>query len=373
MIIKQDLLNSNRYSLKCPYFMEPWGICVHNTANNAPAKNEISYMKNNDSSTSFHIAVDNKEAIQAIPFNRNAFHAGDGGNGNGNRHYIGIEICYSTGNLNTFLEAEKNAVKVIVQILKQYNWGIDKVKKHQDFSGKYCPHKTLDLGWTRFINMIRDELDGLNAPSNPNTSGELYRVRKSWNNVASQLGAFKELNNAKSACKDGYKVFNNNGEQVYPVYDNSNTSDYKIGHIVSIKSSATHYATGQPIANTYKNKNYTILQVANDKVLIKELYSWVWKRDLSGATVDKPVDKPINKPVYKEYAENGTAKVIVSKLNVRDNPNGNIVAYYTNGETFTYNYVRMIGNQVWVRYTSYTGKTRWVCVKENGSRYANCY
>lgn len=52
-------------------------------------------MKINDSSTSYHIAVDDKEAIQAIPFNRNAFHAGDGGNGTGNRKYIAVEICYS--------------------------------------------------------------------------------------------------------------------------------------------------------------------------------------------------------------------------------------------------------------------------------------
>ncbi len=42
----------------------------------------------------FHIAVDDKEAVQGIPLERNAWHCGDGG-GNGNRKSIGVEICYS--------------------------------------------------------------------------------------------------------------------------------------------------------------------------------------------------------------------------------------------------------------------------------------
>ena len=82
-----------------------------------------------------------------------------------------------------------------------------------------------------------------------------------------------------------------------------------------------------------------------------------------------------NTNVVKEYSETGTAKVIVDCLNVRDNPslNSNVVAQYFYGETFIYNYVKIIDNRVWVRYTSYSGQTRWVCVKENNTRYANCY
>ena len=48
----------------------------------------------------------------------------------------------------------------LAQLLKQYGWGIGKVKKHQDFSGKYCPHRTLDMGWNRFLNMIQKEMKG---------------------------------------------------------------------------------------------------------------------------------------------------------------------------------------------------------------------
>lgn len=161
MKITQDLISTDRYWLKAPYAMTPIGICVHNTANDAPAKNEIAYMKRNDSSTSFHIAVDDKEAIQAIPFNRNAWHAGDGGQGAGNRKYIAIEICYSKSGGNRFIQAEKNAAEVIAQLLKERGWGIDRVKRHYDFSGKYCPHRTMDMGWERFLNMVKENMKGV--------------------------------------------------------------------------------------------------------------------------------------------------------------------------------------------------------------------
>lgn len=42
-----------------------------------------------------------------------------------------------------------------------------------------------------------------------------YRVRKSWTDAASQLGAFTSLKNAKSACKAGYTVYDDNGKAVY--------------------------------------------------------------------------------------------------------------------------------------------------------------
>lgn len=140
--------------------MNPEFIVVHNTANDASARNEIAYMIRNDNKVSFHYAIDDKEIVQGIPENRNAWHAGDG-NGQGNRKGIGIEICYSKSGGKRFEEAEKLAAKFIAYKLNEKSWGIDRVKKHQDFSGKYCPHRTLDMGWQRFLNMVQVELDRL--------------------------------------------------------------------------------------------------------------------------------------------------------------------------------------------------------------------
>lgn len=159
MNIIKNLVPESKYSVKCPYSMTPTRIVVHNTANDAPAKNEISYMISNNNEVSFHYAVDDVEVVQGIPENRNAWHSGDGGKGKGNREGIAIEICYSKSGGDKFTKAEANAVELIVDILKRYGWGVDKVTKHQDYNGKYCPHRTLDLGWDRFIKMIDAKLN----------------------------------------------------------------------------------------------------------------------------------------------------------------------------------------------------------------------
>lgn len=158
MEIKQNMCPESKYDIKCPYSMSPVGVCIHNTANDAPAANEISYMLGNDDKVSFHFAVDDKEIIQAIALNRNAWHAGDGGSGSGNRKYIGLEICYSKSGGPKFESAMKNAAWLTAKLMKDYGWNISCVKKHQDFSGKHCPHRILDdYGWDYFLNLVKEE------------------------------------------------------------------------------------------------------------------------------------------------------------------------------------------------------------------------
>ena len=108
MEIIKKLVPESKWGIKCPYEMTPKGITVHNTANDATARNEIAYMTNNDYETSFHYAVDDKEAVQGLPLNRNGWHASDG-NGPGNRTTIAIEIFYSKSGGERFDKAEENA------------------------------------------------------------------------------------------------------------------------------------------------------------------------------------------------------------------------------------------------------------------------
>lgn len=179
MDIVKDFVEERKYTVKCPYTMTPEFIVIHNTANDASAKNEIAYMKSNNNSTSYHFAVDDIEVRQGIPLDRNAWHASDGENGDGNRKGIAIEICYSKSGGAKFDKAEDTAAKLTAELLKERGWGIDRVKKHQDFSGKYCPHKTLDLGWDRFLNKVKGYM---------NEEKKLYRV---------QVGAFSKKTNAE--------------------------------------------------------------------------------------------------------------------------------------------------------------------------------
>ena len=151
---KQNLLPASKYGIKAPYAMTPQFITVHNTANDASAANEIKYMITNDNQVSYHVAVDDVEVIQAIPFNRNAWHCGDG-QGNGNRKSIGLEICYSKSGGSRYIAAEENAVQYIAKLLKEFGWGIDRVKQHYDWSKKNCPHRIRAEGrWNSFLKRV---------------------------------------------------------------------------------------------------------------------------------------------------------------------------------------------------------------------------
>ena len=215
--IRENLLSPAKYNLKCPAeatAKDMKYIVVHNTANDASAANEVAYMIRNDSPTSFNAAVDDKEIVIGIPLDKGAFAAGQR---DGNAYGIHIEICYSLSGGAKFDKAEKNAAEYIARLLKERKWDTSHIKKHQDFDGKYCPHRTLDKGWARFIKMIESALNN-KADEKPETKPipkQIYRVRTSWSDAKSQIGAYKSLENAKNACPAGYKVYASNGKVVY--------------------------------------------------------------------------------------------------------------------------------------------------------------
>ena len=175
--ITKNLVSEDKYGIKCPYAMEPVGITVHNTANSASADTEVSYMISNNNEVSYHFAVDENHAVQGLPLNRNAWHCGDG-NGKGNRKTIAIEICRSTSeDESLFDRAEENAAELIAALCKEYGWTTDDIYTHQHWTGKYCPHKTLDRGWERFVNMVREKLgedvgEPDDMPSEDNQGGD---------------------------------------------------------------------------------------------------------------------------------------------------------------------------------------------------------
>lgn len=118
----------------------PTSITIHQTGNiDAPAKNNHNYMKNCNKSgeriASWHVTVGYDYIIQAQSFNYKTYHAGCT---NGNNGSIGIEICmYSDANKQK--QAYLNAIELVKILLKYYGWGIDKVKRHYDWTKKNCP------------------------------------------------------------------------------------------------------------------------------------------------------------------------------------------------------------------------------------------
>lgn len=44
---------------------------------------------------------------------------------------------------------------------------------------------------------------------------KMFRIRKEWNNVKTQIGLYPTLRGAKRACKDGFRVFDSQGKELY--------------------------------------------------------------------------------------------------------------------------------------------------------------
>ena len=76
--------------------------------------------------------------------------------------------------------------------------------------------ETIAKGICNYFGITYKTGGSASTPTQKPTSGELYRVRKSWADAASQIGAFVVLENAIKVCKTGYSVFDSNGNVVYP-------------------------------------------------------------------------------------------------------------------------------------------------------------
>ena len=239
------------------------GVTIHNTdriktaAGTTPAEQYTRATVNGNMKTvRVHYYVDSTCAWQNLPLSLSGWHAADG-NGNGNRRTIAIE-CIMNGNGDAAdKRAEENAARLAAALLKQHGLGINHLYTHTHWlnvrdgrngtvdqlntmhnSYKMCPAYILPH-WVEFKKKVQSYLNaGTSTISAPSTK-QLYRVRKSWADAKSQLGAYSSLENAKKACKVGYSVFDSNGKAVYT---NSRSGKFAKGQAVHIGSNVPLFA-----------------------------------------------------------------------------------------------------------------------------------
>ena len=216
------------------------GVTVHNTdwisvaSGTTPAEQYTRATVNgNMKDVRVHYYVDNTCTWQNLPLSLSGWHAADG-SGNGNRRTIAIECIMSSAYNVTDKKSEDNCARLAAALLKKYNLDINHLFTHTHWlnvrDGKsgtvdYLntaknPYKTCPLyilpHWFAFKAKVQSYMkSGTSVSKNPTTK-LLYRVRKSWSDAKSQIGAFSSLDNAKKACKPGYYVFDANGNVVYP-------------------------------------------------------------------------------------------------------------------------------------------------------------
>lgn len=126
---------------------------------------------------------------------------------------------------------------------------------HKWFYATGCPGPYLSSKFPYIASEVNKLLNGGSTPVTPTTT--IYRVRKSWADSKSQIGAYKSLDSAKKVCKAGYSVFDESGKAVYSVPANTSYKVRVTDDALNIRSGA---GVSNKIVGCIKDKGiYTIV------------------------------------------------------------------------------------------------------------------
>lgn len=224
------------------------GLMLHSVGCNQPNANVFvkTWDKPNVDVTAHAVLQADGTVYQCLPWNYRGWHSG----GSSNNTHIGVEItepdcitykpksstftCSNVSKAQAQVKGTYNtAVELFAYLCKELNLNplTDIISHKEGYSkGVASNHgdpehlwKQLKLGYTmdtfrKAVKKAMEATDTKKETSNK-TSTEMYRVRKSWADSKSQIGAYKTLKNAQAQAdkNPGYYVFNSKGVIVYPV------------------------------------------------------------------------------------------------------------------------------------------------------------
>lgn len=173
---------------------------------------------------------------QTLPWNHRGWHGG----GSSNNTHIGFEICEDNlTDVSYFKKVYTEAVELCAYLCKEYGLTEKNIichcegykqgiaSNHGDVMHWFPKHgKSMDIFRADVKTLLEKDCatkDDAETPVvTPTTYPEkltsgYYRVRKSWSEKETQVGAYRILINAKDAAdkNPGYSVFDNNGNIVY--------------------------------------------------------------------------------------------------------------------------------------------------------------
>lgn len=232
-----------------------------------------------------------------------------GGKACSNDHYIGFEMCEPgtivyTGKGAEFVIKNKAAAQAFVK--KTYANAVALFAELCTFHGKdplasgvIVSHnemgkkglatghvdpehlwKGLDLPYTMdgFRKDVKAAMGGGSSTTTTTTS-QLYRVRKTWKDAKTQIGAFANLNSAKAMADSnpGYKVYDKSGKVVYnPAETDKAFESYIVkvtANVLNVRSGA---GTNYKINRTVKaGEAYTIVEEQNGWGKLKSGAGWI--------------------------------------------------------------------------------------------------
>lgn len=132
-------------------------IIIHETDNEKSGADADAYARlqynGHYREASWHLTVDDKEAVQSFEFEYACVGAGSA---KGNLQSIQVNICVNSD--GDYLQAVNNTAVIVARIMKEENITINNVVQHHYFNNKNYPRKMREerVKWMQFISMVRN-------------------------------------------------------------------------------------------------------------------------------------------------------------------------------------------------------------------------
>ena len=226
---------ANRDSRYARYYQGPRGVMVHSTGANNP--NLRRYVQPDDGilgrnpnandwnrpglEVCVHAFIGLTQtgdvaAYQILPWEYRAWHCG----GDANDTHLSFEICEDNlGDRDYFWSTYLAAVALTAELCRKF--GLDPlapgvVIDHAEGARLGIASNHADTGhWWGEFGITMDDFRADVAEDLAAITRPLYRVRLTWADKDSQIGAFADLAKAKAACPIGYSVFDPAGKAIY--------------------------------------------------------------------------------------------------------------------------------------------------------------
>ena len=160
--------NANRPGIKL-MGGKPMYITVHETSNqnvgaNAEMHRRFLAAGGGPEGVSFHWCVDDREAVHLLPDDEVGWHAGDGGNGTGNRQSVAIETCVNQD--GNWARCRANLAELVAMLMHKHGVPLSNVVQHNRWSGKNCPLQIRRDGlWAGTIAAIKVAYEAGGTPT----------------------------------------------------------------------------------------------------------------------------------------------------------------------------------------------------------------
>lgn len=215
-------------------------ITIHCYVGQVTAKQGCDYFATTDRDVSSNYVVGKDGSIGLSVEEKDR--AWTSANSENDHRAVTIEVaCDSTAPYAVTTAAYNALINLVADICKRNNikelkWKADKsligqvdkqnMTVHRWFASTACPGDYLYGKHADIAKKVNEKLGVATTTATTSVKKELYRIRKTWADAASQIGAYESLDNAKKVCKSGYSVFDSNGKVVYSVVTATKTDNF---------------------------------------------------------------------------------------------------------------------------------------------------